>query len=517
LFVLCPFEVLSENLIFGEIPQEMSSMASLRGLAVDRIEKPGPHLSGSLPSFDQMPQLIYLYLRGNELQGSIPKDFLSSSKFARFIGLSSNRLTGTVPSELEFLSGLDLELYDNEIAGFPDSFCSKLDWNDGAVGTYGCDGFLCPPGTASPNGRAMNKTTECQICPKTHGTYFYGSISCERQLSEREILVSLYNALHGDQWYRNDFWLTKTDICDWYGIACSGSKVVEINLRGNNLRGLPGAELFDLRELRTLWLYSNDISFSFENIGRASKLQELRLDATNLHSLHGISAASSLMSFDARFTDIKGPFPEEILRLKNIRTLSLGHNNLTGTLPKSFGSIKYLLSLRLNSNSFTGPLPSFDDLHFLKQLDLSHNALTGSVSRKFLFKVQDETPLTLRLSHNQLTGVIPEDFDRFRKTSLYLADNRILGMPLTLCDNSQWNDGDVGNFGCDAILCKPGTFNPYGRRVSGMECLECPHAIYYGETSCQATSSANEARHKFLWVAVSSSLLMARCLLYLCF
>jgi hypothetical protein len=420
ILTLAQFAVLSENLIYGQIPQEMSSMPSLRGFAADRGAKSGPRLSGSLPSFDQVPQLIYLYLQGNELQGSIPRDFLSSSKFARFIGLSSNLLTGIVPSELEFLSGLDLELDDNEISGFPDSFCNKLDWTSGAVRTYGCDGFLCPPGTASSVGRAMNKTTECQICPEPRNAPFYGSINCDGELSEREILVSLYYALHGDQWYRNDFWLTKTDICDWYGIACSGHKVVEINLRGNNLRGLPGPELFDLRELQTLWLYSNPITFSFENIGRASKLLELRLEATNLHSLHGIGAASSLVSFDARFTDLKGAFPEEILRLTNLRTLSLSHNDLTGTLPKSFGSIKYLWSLRLNSNSFTGPLPSFDDVHFLKQLDLSDNWLTGSVSRKFLSKVPDETPLMLRLSHNQLTGVIPEDFDRFHQTSLYL-------------------------------------------------------------------------------------------------
>ena len=136
-------------------------MPSLRGFAADRGEKSGPRLSGSLPSFDQVPQLIYLYLQGNELQGSIPSDFLSSSKSARFIGLTSNLLTGTVPSELEFLSGLDLEVDDNEISGFPDSFCSKLDWNAGAVGTYGCEGFLCPPGTASPIAASTSRPCSC--------------------------------------------------------------------------------------------------------------------------------------------------------------------------------------------------------------------------------------------------------------------------------------------------------------------------------------------------------------------
>jgi hypothetical protein len=508
--------VLSENLIYGEIPQELSSMPTLRGFAADRYAKSGPRLSGSLPSFDQVPQLIYLYLQGNELQGSIPSDFLSSSKSARFIGLSSNLLTGTVPEELEFLSFVDLEVHDNEIQGFPDSFCSKLDWNAGAVGMYGCEGFLCPPGTASPIGRAMNETTECQVCPDPQSAPFYGTISCEGEMSERDILVKLYNALDGDNWYRNDFWLTNTDICDWYGIACSNGKVYEINLRGNNLRGLPRPELFDLRELQILWLYSNPITFSFENIGRARKLQELRLDATNLHSLHGIGAASSLVSFDARFTDLKGPLPEEILRLTNLRMLSLSRSGLTGTLPKSFGNIKYLMSLQLNGNSFTGPLPSFDDVHFLKQIDLSDNLLTGSLSRKFLSKLPVETPLMLRLSNNQLTGVIPENFDRFKSISLFLSNNRMLGMPLPLCDNSDWNGGDVGDFGCDGILCKPGTFNPYGRRVHGMECFECRHAIYYGETECESSPAPNFQTKTLGWVRILPSMLVIASLLLAC-
>jgi hypothetical protein len=118
--------------------------------------------------------------------------------------------------------------------------------------------------------------------------------------------------------------------------------------------------------------------------------------------------------------------------------------------------------------------------------------LSGSLSKKFLSKVSTDTPVSLRFSHNQLTGVVPEEFDRFDQMSLFLSDNRFLGVPLILCDNSEWNDGDVGDFGCDGILCKPGTFNAYGRRLSGMDCYDCPTAIYYGQTFCAARSAANK-------------------------
>jgi hypothetical protein len=405
-------------------------------------------------------------------------------------------LTGTIPSELDFIPSLSIELDGNEITGFPQSFCDKTEWMTGAVEKYGCDGLLCAPGTASPVGRSINATTECKQCPNPRGAPFFGSRSCSNPLSEREILVNLYNDLAGDDWYRNDFWLTQTDICDWYGIACLNGKVVAINLRGNNLQGLPGPDIFFLQELRILWLYSNPITFSFENIGRAKNLEDLRLDSTKLHSLHGIGAATSLTSFDARFTEIKGPFPEGILNLSNLRILSLGNNGLTGTLPKSFASLPYLLSLSLNSNKFTGPMPAFDDINFLKHLDLSDNLLTGYISKKFLSMVSKDVPLNVHLSRNQLTGVIPEEFDRFREISLLLSDNRILGLPLILCDNLEWNNGDVGSFGCDGILCKPGSYNPYGRKKHRLDCLDCPSAIYYGETTCEPISS-NSANHYY--------------------
>jgi hypothetical protein len=201
-----------------------------------------------------------------------------------------------------------------------------------------------------------------------------------------------------------------------------------------------------------------------------------------------------LVAFSARFTALRGQFPEDLLRLNNLRTLSLGVNGLTGTLPKSFADIRYLVSLNLNSNQLSGKLPAFDDMHFLNYLDLSDNKFTGPISRKFLDKLSSDVVPTIGLSRNQLTGVVPEEFERFGDMALYLTDNNILGLPLTLCDNDDWNNGDVGDFGCDGILCKPGTFNEVGRRRrSGSSCRRCASATYYGVTACGDISSAPQS------------------------
>ena len=332
-----------------------------------------------------MPHLLYLNLHGNAVEGSIPTNFLSASTSIRYVGLGSNQLTGSVPHELTEIDGMSIELHDNFITGFPLTICNKTDWMGGAISSNGCSGFLCPPGYANEFGRSVNATYTCSKC--FHGeqsTPFYGSQSCEMK-SQREILVSFYRDFSGDQWYRNDFWLSKTDVCSWYGIACDRGRVVEINLGSNNLRGMLNPDIFLLPELQILWLYSNPIDVRFEGIGQSKKLYDLRLDSTKLQSLRGIGEATSLMVFDARYTQLQGYFPhEEISRLSNLRSLSLGKNKLEGNLPKTWSNLPFLVFLDLSSNRLSGSLPAFEDAAFLSSIDLSNNLLTGSIPSTFL-------------------------------------------------------------------------------------------------------------------------------------
>ena len=467
-------------------------MPALELFAAFRREKSGPRLSGILPPLERLPQLKDIFLQGNDIRGSIPENFLSASLSVEVVRLSNNALTGSVPEDIgNNIANLTLELEGNMIEGYPKSFCENKGWMNGAIEKYGCDAFLCPPGTASPSGRVVDAVTKCEKCSTNGAAKFFGSTACDGSLSEREILVNLFYSLNGNMWYRNDFWGSTADFCDWYGIGCVGGHVAIINLRGNNLRGLPGPELFDLPELKTLWLYSNPLEFSFENIGSATKLQDLRLDSTLLHSLHGIGAATSLVAFDASFTALRGSFPEqEVLSLTNLRSLQLNDNSLTGSMPKSFAPLKYLVKLRLDSNKLSGDLPSFDDMNFLDYIDVSNNRLRGPISRKIFYRLMSDQTPTLRLAKNQLTGVVPQELDRFNDMTIYLSGNQILGLPVVLCANTQWNNGEVGKYGCDAILCKPGSSNSQGRRTPEDKCRPCKAAMYYGDTSCQSKHSS---------------------------
>ena len=489
-------------MFYGSVPRELSLMPSIEVLAIFRKDKSGPRLSGSLPPLDKVPQLKELYLHGNDLEGSIPSNFLSSSRGAKVVQLSFNALAGSLPVDLAEFPSLTITLEGNKIEGVPPDVCENSNWMEGVVAEFGCDAILCRPGTASPLGRVANVTTECTECVKEGAAQFFGSISCDASFSDREILLNLYYALDGTKWHRRDFWGSTADVCDWYGIGCVGGHVVIINLHGNNLHGLPGPDLFFLPELRILWLYSNPISFSFENIGSARKLQDLRLDATNLHSLHGIGKAGSLTSFNAGFSSLRGVFPvPEILPLTNLRTLHLNNNFISGSLPKSFAALKFLTQLRVDSNLLTGTLPSFEDVPFLDYIDISNNKLDGPIPHKFLESLHSKSKPTIRLSENQLTGVVPQELDRFMDMTLHLSGNQFLGLPVVLCDsdNHNWNHGHVGKYGCDAILCRPGTTNKLGRRTTDFDCVKCTSATYFGDTSCaRQVSSAKSHRSRLL-------------------
>ena len=71
---------------------------------------------------------------------------------------------------------------------------------------------------------------------------------------------------------------------------------------------------------------------------------------------------------------------------------------------------------------------------------------------------------------------------------IYLRDNKFTELDGSLCnsDNQGWNLRGVKMFGCDAIMCPPGTANFHGRQSSGNEpCLKCDsNTDLYGQITC---------------------------------
>lgn len=350
------------------------------------------------------------------------------------------------------------------------------------------------------------------------------------------------------------------------GCTDSGDKVEMLQLQGNNVICSLPLELFLLSELVFLDLRENhaiEANFSLLDAASAANLQYLILSDTNVGSLQGIDVfADSLTTLYVSGCSLRGTFPEGVLQLTalnnldmsynaisgvipdgvdsltDLRTLGLSHNFFSGQIPSTIGNLTRLSNFQLQFNALsgtlppalgdlfcltflsandqiqrvgdsqvggiTGPLIDFADLQFLFHINLSNNLLNGSVPSTILASTIpgfDEFTL-LDLRSNRLTGLLPESLGRFQSIEIYAADNQINSVPAALCQESDWLFGQVGQFGCNAILCPPGTYNSFGRQVSeGFPCLACSGSVpYYGGARCDvspfsAIQLLNETSH----------------------
>ena len=496
--------VLSENRFIGTIPSEMSAMMSLRSLFIDSFTRRSVGLSGQMPDFSGAVNLREIYLNANGLTGTVPADLLSNLEdkdTTVTLGLKSNQFTGTVPTELKRFGNLNIDLAGNQITGVDQELCSMGDWMSGLVGRFNCDAILCPPGTYNLHGRQYNADSDCIPCNGDIGDIenpFYGALMCQsvERKKEKETLMHLYQQCGGENWKNKDNWMQDDlDVCEWYGINCHESKLVDSILLGsNNLIGTPPKEIFDMAELKWLWLYANPIEFKFDGIGNALKLTSLLLDSTGLNSLDGVEDASVLEDLDVRFNKLKGELPRGLSKLVNLKSFSCADNQLSGFLP-SFRSLKKLERLRMGGNKFDGIMPDYSTHSDLKSLDLSDNALRGPIPPTLLKNLDHSQSTYIDLSSNQLTGTVPSELDIFDKLTIYLRDNRFTGINPSLCDNDEWNDGDVGSFQCDAIMCPQGSYGPSDGRASkaGAQCIPCKEVEYFGSSICRGSVNGGYA------------------------
>ena len=323
---------------------------------------------------DSIGQVSAIDLSNNGLSGRLPS---SLGRLNRLLGLQvggNNGLTGPVPSSLRDL-GLE-QLH------------------------YGGTG-ICEP--ADPHLRRW-----LEVIPSHRGT----GVECA-PLSDRDILVSLFHELGGEQWHRNDNWLTDKPIGDWYGVVArsvgGNETVTTLNLGSNRLSGTVPPALGSLVHLEEL-----DLGKSVSVGGLTGSIPAELGNLTNLRSL------------DLSLHDLTGSIPPELGNLAQLEVLRLRFNQLTGSIPAELGKLGRLRLLWLGRNQLSGSIPpEMGNLVSLAQLDLSENRLTGSIPPEMgnLAKVG-----TLYINSNQLTGSIAPELGELRSLAvLNLADNQLIG------------------------------------------------------------------------------------------
>jgi len=563
---------LTNNAFGGTLPtQALEQMTNLRTLAIQRIvtngsvnSVKGPGISGSIPALRSHRRLTKLQLENQQFDGSLDSDFLLFSPTGETVevDLRGNALTGEVPSTLSEKRFLSLYLAGNQITNVPRSIydtststCARIkDWMSGDIASFGCEAFLCPPGTWAPQGRTIFPVSSCQACLDDKS--IWGRTQCQSSISsterERQILLKFYNALGGRNWKVHDNWMELgQDVCEWYGIGCDTStrRVTSINLRNNGLSGMIPSDLFDLPNLKILNLQSNQIEIDFTSVSKAVNLESLDLTATGLRFLNPLQNLSSLSNFkflSLASNGLKGTIPDAVFQLTSLEDIDLSYNDFTGTLssrvgdlvnlkrfafdggqltgqlPERMGTLTKLEEFLATENKFTGTLPnslnsltnlqtlalkqvtgngagiggpllSFTNMEQLTSLHLDSNSLTGTLPSNFLINSRRlQTGIDIGLSDNQLQGIIPDGWSRFDGLFVDLAGNKITAISTSLCSKTGWMKGAVERFQCDAILCPAGTYNTIGYKTdNASSCLDCPGSMRLGATHCGGKGSTD--------------------------
>jgi Leucine rich repeat len=270
--------------------------------------------------------------------------------------------------------------------------------------------------------------------------------------------------------------MSDTEVRSLAGLENAPGRLTELHVGLNQLNGTFPSSLFALSSLSILDIHGNLLSSTLP--GRISEMKSLR----------------ELKAWD---NNLEGPLPTEIGLLTNLMYLELQQNFFSGALPtelESLVSLEHLdLSAQLSDSKFAGPLLAFNKSATIQSLILRSNSLAGSIPQTFLSAADRTSAILVDLADNELSGGIPEALDSFYSLDLRLEKNLISTRADSFCDNTLWMGNLTGLFGCDSILCPPGTFAPDGRQTgTDTPCTACPTSSssqYYGSVDCSADLS----------------------------
>jgi hypothetical protein len=164
----------------------------------------------------------------------------------------------------------------------------------------------------------------------------------DRIILQRFALATLYYSTSGDQWRRNDGWLTEENECLWYTRSllspCNKlGEYTDLNLPSNSLAGsLPGELALLAPSLQTISVSTNSLIGAIPTaIGQLSKLESLDLAANAItESIPSeLGQLSNLLLFSIYQTQVTGQVPTQLANLANLTELYIARTLLTGELP----------------------------------------------------------------------------------------------------------------------------------------------------------------------------------------
>ncbi|KAK3023039.1 hypothetical protein RJ639_044829 [Escallonia herrerae] len=153
-------------------------------------------------------------------------------------------------------------------------------------------------------------------------------------------------------------------------------------------------------------LYLNRVKLGFDDPDSVFSSWNDRDDSPcNWRGVTCDNTTHSVYALDLSSSNVAGPFPSLVCRLRGLTSITLFNNSINSTLPDVISTCQHLEHLDLGQNLLTGALPqALSDLPNLKHLDLSGNNFSGDIPESFGNFKQLEV---LSFVENLLDGEIP--------------------------------------------------------------------------------------------------------------
>uniref|UniRef100_A0ACD5WY44 Uncharacterized protein n=1 Tax=Avena sativa TaxID=4498 RepID=A0ACD5WY44_AVESA len=303
----------SNNSLYGIVPS-LGTMSNLISLNLGENQLEAGDWS-FLSSLTNCTHLTELFLDANNLQGVLPSSIAGLSKSLEVLLLTENKISGTIPHEIEHLTNLQLLYIEkNMLTGnIPESL-----------------------------GNLQN--------------LFVLSLS-QNKISGRIPLPI------GDLSQLSELYLQENNLTGPIPAALGDCKRLDIlNLSCNSLDGSIPKELFTLSILSEgLDLSHNQLSGQIPpEIGGLVNLGPLNISNNQLSGQipSTLGECLHLESLHLEGNILHGRIPPSFMNLRGIIVMDLSQNNFSGEIPDFFEYFSSMKLLNLSFNNFEGPVPA---------------------------------------------------------------------------------------------------------------------------------------------------------------